>query len=130
MTGVQTCALPICQPNKIPTQSVSTLAYSNYDCQQLVAEAGRVDRRVGELYSSLKQTADNDAVKMGVSLLLFWPALFFLDGNDSLEAQEYSRLKGERQAIEKVSVKSKCGIEFAPIKEQKPKKAVVKKTPF
>lgn len=41
-----------------------------------------------------KQQATNDAVAMGVGLVLFWPALFCLaGGNDRKE--ELSRLKGE-----------------------------------
>ena len=45
---------------------------------------------------------------MGVGLILFWPALFFLEGGDGPEAQEYARLKGEREAIERSSIKKKC----------------------
>ena len=59
------------QPNKIPSQSVSTLVYKDYSCDQLAMEADRVDRRAGELYASLKNTADNDAMQMGVGLVLF-----------------------------------------------------------
>lgn len=55
----------------------------------------RVSRRAGELQASLKQKADGDAMQMGVGMLLFWPALFFLEGGDGAQAQEYSRLKGE-----------------------------------
>ena len=103
------------QPNKIPAQSVSTLSYKDYDCDQLSMEADRVNRRVGELYSSLKKTADGDAVQMGVGLVLFWPALFFLEGGDGPEAQEYARMKGERQAIETVAIRRKCDIQFQPL---------------
>ncbi len=52
---------------------------------------------------------------MGVGLVLFWPTLFFLEGGDGPEAAEYARLKGERDAIEKVSIQKKCAIEFKPI---------------
>jgi len=103
------------QPNKIASQSVSTLAYKDYSCDQLAMEADRVDRRAGELYASLKDTADGDAMQMGVGLVLFWPTLFFLEGGDGPEAQEYARLKGERQAIETVAVRRTCDIEFKPL---------------
>lgn len=52
---------------------------------------------------------------MGVGLVLFWPTLFFLEGGDGPQAQEYARLKGERDAIERVSIQKKCGIEFKDI---------------
>ena len=93
---------------------MSTLQYKDYDCDQLSAEAARVSRRVSELHGSLKKTADNDAAQMGVGLILFWPTLFFLEGGDGAQAQEYARLKGERDAIEQTSVQKKCGIQFAP----------------
>ena len=104
------------QPNDIPTQSVSTLTYRNYDCDQIAMELDRINRRAGELYASLKNTADNDAMQMGVGLVLFWPTLFFLEGGDGVEAQEYARLKGERKAIETVAIQRKCAIEFKPLK--------------
>jgi hypothetical protein len=107
------------QPDEIHTAYVSTLQYKNYDCDQLSMEAERVSARTIELYGSLKETADDDEVQMGVGLLLLWPTLFFLEGGDDARAQEYSRLKGERDAIERVSVQKKCGIQFQPITTKK-----------
>lgn len=103
------------QPEDIQTSYVSTMQYANYDCQQLAMESDRISRRVSELYGNLKKKADNDAVQMGVGLVLFWPTLFFLEGGDGPEAQEYARLKGDRDALEKVAVQRKCGIEFKPL---------------
>lgn len=47
-----------------------------------------------------------------VSLVLFWPAAFFMKG-DGADAAEVARLKGEMQAIERVNSVKKCGIVFA-----------------
>jgi hypothetical protein len=102
------------QPDEISTVYVSELQYQKYDCEQLSEEAARVSRRASDLHGQLKETADNDAAQMGVGLILFWPTLFFLEGGDGVQAQEYARLKGEREAIEKVSIQKKCGINFAP----------------
>ena len=74
---------------------MSETQYQNYSCDQIGGEMTRVSRRAGELQASLKQKADGDAMQMGVGMLLFWPALFFLEGGDGAQAQEYSRLKGE-----------------------------------
>lgn len=101
-------------PDKIPTASVSTLQYKDYSCDQLAMESDRISRRVNELYMNLKRTADNDNAQMAVGMLLFWPALFFLEGGDGPEAQEYSRLKGEYDAIERVAIKDSCEIEPMP----------------
>jgi len=62
----------------------------------------------------LKETADADAAQVGVGLILFWPALFLVEGGDGAEAQEYSRLKGEKEAIERVSIQKKCAVNFTP----------------
>ena len=96
----------------VQTAYVSPLQYKNYDCDQLSMEAERVSARTIALYGSLKDTADTDEIQMGIGLILLWPVLFFLEGGDDPRATEYSRLKGERDAVEKVSVQKKCGIQF------------------
>ncbi len=102
------------QPDEISTVYVSELQYQKYDCEQLMEESSRVSRRASDLHGQLKKTADDDAVQMGVGLILLWPTLFFLEGGDGVQAQEYARLKGEKEAIEKISIQKKCGINFAP----------------
>lgn len=96
------------QPNDIQTSYVSDSQYQNHDCDQLGLEAGRVETRAAELHGQLKDTADRDAAQMGVGLVLFWPTLFFLEGGDGVQANEYARLKGEREAIERTSIQKKC----------------------
>ncbi len=100
------------QPEEIETAYVSPLRYQNSDCTQLEMEAERVSRRALELHTSLKDEADADEAQMAVGLILLWPTLFWLEGGDDYRATEYSRLKGERDAIEKVSIQKKCLIEF------------------
>jgi hypothetical protein len=112
MTGCAT------SPDKIPAQSVSTIPYEQYNCKQVAADSDRVSRRVGELQSSLQKTASNDQAQMAVGMILFWPALFFLEGGDGPEAAEYARLKGERDALEIVSIRKECGIIFQPIQQK------------
>ena len=67
-----------------------------------------VSERTTALYQNLNRTANNDALQMTVGLVLFWPALFFLEGGDGPEAQEYSNLKGEFKALRTAAVKKKC----------------------
>ncbi len=56
-----------------------------------------------------KQQATNDAVAMGVGLVLFWSALFCLaGGNDRKE--ELSRLKGEYDALEQAAIQKSCPV--------------------
>lgn len=99
-------------PNKMSATYVSPNQYSDYDCKQIRHEQSRIMRRSDELYSQLRKDADNDALQMGIGIVLFWPALFFLEGSDGPQAVEYSRLKGEYEALEKVSTQKRCGLHF------------------
>ena len=95
----------------IPTQYVSPLTYENYNCNQIGGELERLTRHVSELAGQVDQRSSNDSAKMAIGLILFWPSLFFINGNGP-EAQEYGRLKGEYDALEKVSIQKECGYEF------------------
>jgi len=101
------CATP---PEKISAAYVSPLQYKDYDCDQIAMETDRVSRRVQSLNASLKKTASDDSAQMAVGMILFFPALFFLEGSDGAEAQEYARLKGESDALQSASVQKKCMI--------------------
>lgn len=104
-------------PDKLPTASVSSLEYRDYNCEQVAMEMERVTDRANELHGTLKKKADDDTAQMAVGMLLFWPTLFFLEGGDGPEATEYSRLKGERDALEKVAVEKQCGATVPTIQE-------------
>lgn len=110
-------------PDKMATSYVSPMQYKNHDCDQIASELQRVTRRTTELYGSLDQMASRDAAQMGVGLVLFWPALLFLEGGDGPEAAEYSRLKGERDALEQAAIQNKCDPAIIPpvVKPPEPK---------
>jgi hypothetical protein len=95
-------------PKKISAAYVSPAQYRSWDCEQIVSESAHIERRSVELYNSLKKDADADKWQMGVGLILFWPTLFALEGGDGPEASEYSRLKGEYEALRTVSVEKRC----------------------
>ncbi len=98
----------------IQTSYVSPLTYNNYDCEQISSEASRLTRKVSESASKVDDRASSDSSTMAIGLILFWPSLFFLDG-DGPEAQEYARLKGEYEALEVASIQKKCGHKFQTI---------------
>jgi hypothetical protein len=102
------------QPDKLNTTYVSPLKYKDYDCDQVVMEMDYVSKRTADLYQSLDKKADDDAAQMGIGLVLFWPALFFLEGGDGPEATEYSNLKGEYEALRTATVHKKCSLENMP----------------
>ncbi len=109
LIGLSACAS---NPDKMTASYVSPITYQNHSCTQLSAEAQRVHRRTSDLYGTLDKESSNDTAQMAVGLVLFWPALFFLEGGDGPQAAEYKRLKGEYDAIEQTSITKNCGIEF------------------
>ena len=98
-------------PKDISAAYVSPLKYQDYDCGQIAMESANVERRVNNLYASLDKSAKGDKRNTAISAILFWPALFFIDG-DSPEGAEYAQLKGEYQALQTVAVQKKCTVEF------------------
>jgi hypothetical protein len=84
------------------------------------------------LYNSLAAEAGADTAQMAIGLVLFWPALFFLEGGDGPEAAEYARLKGEYEALRKIAVQRKISLNEIPpspeqiIKEKSPRESKAK----
>jgi len=95
----------------IQPQYVSHLQYQHLSCQQIGAEAQRLSRRVAEVSGVQDDKATGDAVATGIALVVFWPAAFFIKG-DGATAAELGRLKGEFEALERVSIQKRCGLQF------------------
>ncbi len=104
--------------HKIPAQYVSPLQYEGYSCKKLQGEMQSVSRRMAEVGGQVDQTASGDNAQMAIGMVLFWPALFFLDG-DTPQAAEYGRLKGEFQALESAAIQKDCGFKIEPLPEKK-----------
>ena len=101
-------------PDKISATYVSPLKYKDYDNDQVVMEMDYIGQRTAELYYQLDKEAKSDQGQMALGLLIFWPALFFLEGGDGPQAVEYARLKGEYEALRKIAVQRKIGLELMP----------------
>jgi hypothetical protein len=99
------CATP---PDKISATYVSPLQYQSYNCNQIGEEFLRVNRRVVEVSGIQQKEANKDKIAMGVGLVVFWPALFFMMGDDKKE--ELARLKGEFEALEHTAIKKECSL--------------------
>lgn len=107
-------------PANISAASVSPMQYNAYDCNQVIADLDRVTKRANELNTSLKEKADNDSTQMALGMVIFWPALFFLEGGDGPDAAEYARLKGEKEALEKTAISKNCALPPAPAPTPEP----------
>jgi hypothetical protein len=97
--------------DNIAAAYVSPTAYASWKCDQIRDEATRLSVRAAQVSGAQDQKATNDAVATGVGVVLFWPALLFIKG-DSTTAAELSRLKGEMEAVEQVSIQKRCGVTF------------------
>ena len=96
------------RPEDIKASYVSPLQYQDYSCRQIGKEVARVGRKLSEVSGAQDDTASSDSVAMGVGLVLFWPALFFIDSDDQKE--EVARLKGEFDALEQIAIEKDCDV--------------------
>ena len=97
--------------SEIRATYVSPLQYQPLACPQIAAEAERVSRRVAELSGVQDGKASGDALATAAAIVIFWPAAFFIKG-DGQTAAELGRLKGEFEALERVSVEKGCPLRF------------------
>ena len=98
-------------PSEIPAADVSPLQYKDYDCDDIANELSRIVKKMQNAYMQLDKKAKDDTTQAALGVI-FWPTLFFLEGGDGPQAIEYSTLKGKFNALEEVSIKKKCGIDF------------------
>jgi hypothetical protein len=90
---------------------VSSAAYQSYSCRELSLEAQRVSSAAAAAAGVQDSQRTKDAVATTAAVVIFWPAAFFV-GGDNAKTAELARLKGHMQAIEEVSIQKKCGIRF------------------
>ena len=94
-------------PDHISAQYVSPIQYQNFSCDQIGAELARVSSRVDEVTGQQRKKATDDAIAVGVGIVIFWPALFFLAmGQDKKD--ELGRLKGEYDALNQAAIQNHC----------------------
>ena len=98
------------QPDDIGAQSVPHHQYRDLDCAETIRGIRRVDNRGEDLYKVLYEEASADAGQMAVGLILFWPALLFLEGGDGAEAAEYGRLQGEHRELMAEAARKNCDL--------------------
>jgi hypothetical protein len=100
-------------PSKISAAYVSPLKFQTFDCSQVAVEQAGIEQRTTTLYHSLKSRNNSDKWMMGVGLVVAWPALLFLKGNNSAQNAEYAQLKGDYEALRQTSIAKKCDLAFA-----------------
>jgi len=98
-------------PSHISPTYVSPLQYQSYSCDQIRVELQRIGARVTEVTGQQQRAANNDALAMGVGLVLFWPALFFL-ATDNDKREELARLRGEYDALQQAGAEKDCSAQL------------------
>tara|TARA_R110001592_G_scaffold243182_2_gene504110 strand:+ start:252 stop:659 length:408 start_codon:yes stop_codon:yes gene_type:complete len=82
----------------VTARPVPMTAYEAFECQELASEYERVHTEAEQLAAVIDRGAMAERIKMGVGVVLFWPALLLIDGENENHAQLAS-LKGERLAL-------------------------------
>lgn len=90
---------------------VSAHTYDGYSCRELSQEAERISSAAAAAAGVQDSQRTKDAVATTAAIVVFWPAAFFV-GGDNAKTAELARLKGHMQAIEQASIRKKCGISF------------------
>ena len=95
--------------NQAAAAPVSSLQYQNYTCSQIKAELTSLNGRLIQGMRRQDDAASSDAAVTAVGAVLFWPALFFIDGDDE-GTYQLAQMKGEFNALEKAAVQRNCDV--------------------
>ena len=106
LTVAATMAGCAASPESITPAYVSPNAFASQSCGQLNASAAQLNARLATATGQQAKQASNDAVMTAVALLVFWPSVFFIGGNDQEPA--ISQMLGEVEAIRAASVLKGC----------------------
>lgn len=104
VTLVSACAQ---KAESVTANYVPHTIYAGQSCNQLHAERNRVVSQVNHLTGEQNKKAQNDAVAMGVGLVLFWPALFLLAA-DKDESAALAQMKGTYDAVTQAGTAKGC----------------------
>ena len=97
--------------DKISPAYVSPVIYESLSCRQIAEEATLVSARANQAAGIQDSQANRDNWVTAATIVVFWPAAFFV-GGDRQNAAELAQLKGAMDALEQVSIRKNCGIQF------------------
>lgn len=98
------------QPSNVAASHVSSIKYDNVDCARLAIEASDVEQKLSSTTARLQSAANSDAGLVAAGFLFFplWFGTAATGGK--AEEQELARLKGEKIALDGVSLRKNCGV--------------------
>ena len=97
-------------PDNIQSRYISPQRYSGMNCSSLVVENNHICRNIDRLYASLNKQVKKDKAKVAAAVVISPFVLLALDGKNSPQAIEYSRLKGELSALRAEASNKKCNL--------------------
>ena len=86
------------QPESVSASYVSTSNYMQLTCAQLNEEARLLSARIAEVTGQQEKAANSDAALTAVTLVLFWPPVFFVGRGDKAARGRPSQGGGRRAA--------------------------------
>lgn len=99
-----------CAPHsyEIRSAEVSPEEYKELSCTEVYAEMNARLQKLEELGRSIDEAAETDETQTAVGVILLWPVLFWLEGSDTPEAQEYAQIRGEMVSLEHTAILKDC----------------------
>lgn len=94
-------------PQDIAPTPVSPVIYRGLNCSEINNEAIRINNQLVDLTGKQTKAAGTDAAMTAVSLVLFWPAAFFI-GSAGDHGADIARLRGELMALSDASKAKGC----------------------
>ena len=88
---------------------VSTTQFETWECEQLSGEYRRVRSAVSYLSEEQDDQASGDAALTATAIILFWPAAFFIEGDDQT-TYELAEMKGRRDALLDTMITQDCEV--------------------
>ena len=117
IAGLGIAALAGCAktPESIAPASTSTIPYQRYSCGQIGQEERRLSSALTTAYTQQNNARTNDVV----GVILIGLPVSTLSGDNI--APQIAKLKGEREALQKVAIRKRCNVRFRSITPPKPK---------
>ena len=85
-------------PADIMPTYVSPTTYQGFTCAQMNSEANAINTALNSLLGAQQTASENDAALTAATLILFWPAAFFVTGGTD-NADEIANLRGQSIAL-------------------------------
>jgi hypothetical protein len=86
---------------------ISSNEYADFTCDQLNEEYNMVRSQVAHMSDAQDDQASQDAFVTATGVVLFWPALFFVEG-DGRETEQLAQAKGREERLRAMLRERNC----------------------